>query len=198
MTGINKADSPLISIITLNYNQADVTCQFLESTKMLLYDNYEIIVCDMNSAEDITPKVEALDLPNVKVFLSKANLGFAAGNNWGMSKAKGEYFFIVNNDTEVTKSLLGDLLEPFLLDKTIGVTCPKIKYFHQPNMIQYAGFNKMNMFTGRTTTVGDGEEDKGQYNESRLTFGAHGCAMMVKKNVVGQTGMFPEIFFFVL
>ena len=63
---------------------------------------------------------------------SKRNLGFAGGNNWGMRQAKGEFFFIVNNDTEVTPDLLTKLLRPFYEHDDIGVTCPKIKYYSIP------------------------------------------------------------------
>lgn len=187
--------SPLVSIITLNYNQLDTTCQFLLSTKNLTYKNYEILVCDMNSDENPFYKLSSLQVPNTRILLNKDNLGFAGGNNWGMRHAKGEYMFIVNNDTEVTPNLIESLLQPFFLDRSIGVTCPKIKYYFNPTIIQYAGFNRMNMFTGRTTSIGDKEKDLGQYNQSRPTFGAHGCAMMVSKDVILKTGMFPELFF---
>ena len=192
---MNKENNPLVSIITLNWNQTDVTCEFLESTRKLNYKNYEILVCDMNS--DICPaeKIQLLNFPNTKVLLSNTNLGFAAGNNWGMKQAKGDYFFIVNNDTEVTPFLIDQLLEPFFNDPTIGVTCPKILYYHHPEIIQYAGFTKMNFITGRTQTIGSGEKDNGQYNQSGYTYGAHGCAMMVKKEVAQKVGMFPEKFF---
>lgn len=186
---------PLISIITLNWNQTAVTCEFLESTKKLNYPNFEILVCDMNSDESPAEKIQSKNYPNTRVLLSPDNLGFAAGNNWGMKQANGDYFFIVNNDTEVTPDLLDKLLEPFLKDPSIGVTCPKIRYFHHPNIIQYAGFAPMSTITGRTSTIGDHEEDKGQHNVSGYTNGAHGCAMMVKRSVVEKTGMFPEKFF---
>ena len=39
------------------------------------------------------------------------------------------------------------------------------------------------------------EKDCGQYNTSRPTFGAHGCAMMVKREVLEKVGMFAEKFF---
>lgn len=186
---------PFVSIITLNYNQTAVTCEFLESIRRLNYSNYEILVCDMASEVDPTPMIEAGNYPNTRVLLSKENLGFAGGNNWGMRQAKGDFIFIVNNDTEVTPELIHLLLAPFYTDKTIGVTSPKIKFFFQPNIIQYAGFNPMNHFTGRTSTVGEMEEDKGQYDIPGTTCGAHGCAMMVKRDVIEQVGMFPEKFF---
>ena len=75
-------DTPLVSIITLNYNQADVTIEFLKSTQNLTYNHFETLVCDMNSIESPADKIQSLNLPNTKVLLSDTNLGFAAGNNW--------------------------------------------------------------------------------------------------------------------
>lgn len=188
-------NQPLISIITLNYNQTDTTCAFLESTKKLTYKNYEILVCDMASEKDPTEQISAGNFPNTKVLVSKANLGFSGGNNWGMRQAHGDFIFIVNNDTEVTPGLLEALLLPFEEDKTIGAVSPKIRFFSQPNVIQYAGFEPMNFLTGRVFAVGNHEEDTGQHDISGYTNSAHGCAMMVKKEVIEKVGMFPENFF---
>jgi len=188
-------DNPLISIVTLTWNQTEITCQFLESTRQLSYKNYEILVCDMGSTIDPTEQINKGNYPNTIVLRSEKNLGFTGGNNWGMKHAKGDFVFIVNNDTEVTPALLNELLEPFCNDSTIGVTCPKIKYFDQPNMIQYAGFNPIDIYTGRVTAVGSKQIDNGQYELSGYTYGAHGCAMMVKKEVIDKVGMFPENFF---
>lgn len=190
-----KNDNPLVSIITLNWNQTAVTCEFLESTRQLTYTNFEILVCDMGSDIDPTHLINQAGYPNTKVLRSHTNLGFTGGNNWGMRQASGDFVFIVNNDTEVTPDLLDVLLEPFYEDATVGVTCPKIRFYHQPQIIQYAGFNPIDLYTGRTTAVGTLEEDKGQHNVSGYTHGAHGCAMMLKKEVIEKVGMFPEKFF---
>ena len=190
-----KEKKPLVSIITLNWNQTEVTCAFLESTKMLSYKNYEILVCDMGSNIDPSEQIAKLGFPNTRVLRSNENLGFTGGNNWGMRQAKGDFIFIVNNDTEVTPLLLDVLLEPFYTDPQIGVTCPKIRFYDHPTLIQYAGFNPIDVYTGRTTAVGNQEEDKGQHDVSGYTHGAHGCAMMVKKEVIDKIGMFPEKFF---
>ncbi len=187
--------NPLISIITLNYNQSVVTLDFLESARKLQYKNFEILVCDMASIENVTEIIHPEKYPNTRLLLSKENLGFAGGNNWGMRQAKGDFFLIVNNDTVMTEDFLNKLLKPFQEDDTIAVTSPKIMYYDQPNMIQYAGFNPMNKYTGRTSIIGERELDKGQYNSSRTTSGSHGCAMLVKKEVAEKTGMFPEKFF---
>jgi len=149
----------------------------------------------MNSKENPSDLINEGSYPNTILLLSDVNRGFAGGNNWGMDFAKGEYILIINNDTEVTCNLLELLLVPFQMDPDTGVVCPKIKYFSDKTKIQYAGFSPMNLITGRTKTVGNKECDRGQFDEIRPTWGAHGAAMMVKKEVIEKVGRFPEKFF---
>ncbi|MCW3465418.1 glycosyltransferase family 2 protein [Chitinophaga nivalis] len=192
---MNPNTAPLVSIIALNFNQTTVTCEFLESTKKLTYRNFETIIVDNGSRENPTAQLEAGQYPNLRIILSPENLGFTGGNNLGMQHAKGDYMFIVNNDTEVTPDLIEQLLAPFSQDPAIGVVCPKIRFWHHPNVIQYAGFRPMNLLTGRTGAVGNQEEDKGQHDVSGTTHCAHGAAMMVKKEVIEKVGMFADKFF---
>jgi GT2 family glycosyltransferase len=187
-------DNPLVSIIILNFNQLPVTCEFLESTKKLSYKNYEIILVDNASKENPTAHI-ATNYPDVKLIVNDTNLGFTGGNNVGIKAAKGDYVFVVNNDTEVTEDLLERLLEPFYEDPSIGVTSPKIRYFHHPNIIQYAGFTEITPITGRNKSIGDKEEDKGQYDTPGYTAYAHGAAMLLKREVIEKVGVFADIFF---
>ncbi len=186
--------SPLISIIALNYNQPEVTVEFLQSLHKLKYPNFEVVIVDNGSEIDPTEQFESA-FNGTKVILSPENLGFTGGNNLGMEHAKGEYFFIVNNDTEVTEELLDLLLEPFSLDDKIAMVSPKIKFFSHPDTIQYAGFLPINPFTGQNGAVGSREIDKGQHDVSGYTHYAHGAAMLVKRSAVEQVGMFANIFF---
>ncbi len=190
-----KGAEPLVSIIILNYNQTKVTCEFLESSRRLNYTNFEILVCDMASIVNPSHDILTGNYPNTRLLLNEKNLGFAAGNNWGIRQSKGEFVFIVNNDTELTPDLIELLLEPFYSDERIAVTSPKIKFYYSPDMIQYAGFGPMNSFTGRSSTIGEMEKDTGSFNQPGATSAAHGCAMMVRRAVFDKTGMFPEIFF---
>jgi GT2 family glycosyltransferase len=150
----------------------------------------------MGSKIDPTERINAANYPKTKVLRSEENLGFTGGNNWGMRQAKGDYIFIVNNDTEVTPDLLNVLYEPFTQDKTIGVVSPKLMFFEKKNIIQYAGFNPINPYTGRTTAVGSLQEDIGQFDDKGgYTAGSHGGAMLVSREIIDKVGMFPESFF---
>lgn len=187
-------NQPLVSFITLNYNQTPVTCAFLDSTRNLTYKNFEIIVVDNASKEDPTAYINE-HYPEVKLIRSDENLGFTGGNNLGMKYAKGDYFFVINNDTEVTPGMLEPLLETFEKDSEIGVVCPKIRFYDQPELIQYAGYTEINPLTGRNQAIGMFEVDKGQYDKGSYTEYAHGAAMLVKRNVALETKGFADMFF---
>ena len=184
---------PLISIITLNWNQTEITCQFLESTRKLLYKHYEVLVCDMGSAADPTLQIITGNYPNTRIL--KTDPCNDNGVNWAIKQAKGDFILLINNHTELTENTLDDLLAPFLTDKILGVTCPKIRSFHRKNEIQYAGYNAMNKLTGRKTIIGHKKEDKGQYDIPLYTHGAYSGAMMIRKTVIEQAGMLPRNFF---
>lgn len=192
-------ETPLISIITINYNQAGVTLDFLQSAQHLTYPNYEIILVDNASTVPFTLPAEAAPggpfWSRVRLIRSEVNLGFAGGNNLGMAQANGDYFFIVNNDTELTANLLDELLKPFALSPIIGVVCPKIKFFDTPYTVQFAGYGPMNMLTGTAHLVGFNQPDGAEYDRPGPTNFAHGCAMLVSRKVVDKVGRFAERFF---
>lgn len=190
----SKIQDPLISIITINFNHLEVTLEFLESLKYLNYSNYEVIVVDNNSEVNPLPVING-SYPNVKVLLNQENLGFAGGNNSGIKVANGKYILLINNDTEITENLLEGLINPFFKNKKVGIVCPKIIFYHSPDTIQYAGFNSMHPITGRTSAIGNLEKDKGQYDYLSETHAAHGCAMMVCRNVIDKVGLMPDIYF---
>lgn len=185
---------PLISIITLNWNETETTCQFLESTRKLLYKNYEVLVCDMGSASDPTMHIIAGNYPNTRILKADRH-SHEHGVNWAIRQAKGDFILLINNHTELADNTLDDLLSPFLADNILGVTCPKIRSYHKKNEIQYAGYNALNKLTGTKSIIGHKKQDKGQYDTPYYTHGAYSGAMMMKKNVIEQAGMLPPNFF---
>ena len=191
---MNQADKKLVSIITINYNNADVTCEMLYSLHNLTYKNFEVIVVDNASKEDPTNKIKSV-FPAAKVIRSPRNTGFAGGNNLGIKEAKGDFFFFVNNDTEFTPDLLEQLLFIFEKYPDAGVASPKFHYYFAPGVIEFAGYNKVNMFNGRNSMIGCRTKDEGQYDQISVTNYAHGGAMMVPAHVVKEAGMMPEVYF---
>lgn len=186
----------LVSVITVNFNHSHVTEDLLSSIfSKNKYLNLEIIVVDNGSTINPVPGWQE-KYPNVQFIRSEVNLGFAGGNNLGIRAAKGDYLFLVNNDTEFTDGLVETLVAMLDADETTGVVSPKIHYFDQPGMLQYAGYTPMNYYTGRNACIGQFEQDNGQYdNRTGETGYAHGAAMMVRKRATDKAGLMAENYF---
>jgi GT2 family glycosyltransferase len=186
----------LVSIITVNYNYSHVTDEFLDAFYLTNeYSNFEIIVVDNASTINPIPAWQK-KYPFVRFYRSEVNLGFAGGNNLGISKAKGDLFFLVNNDTEFTKGLVSSLVQDFEVYPKTGMVSPKIRYFQQPDTLQYAGYTEMNYFTARNECIGQFEIDKGQYDAKTGNTGfGHGAAMMISKEAISIAGLMHENYF---
>ena len=189
-----KTQKPLVSIVTVNFRQAAVTVDLLHSIGKNTYKNVEVIVVDNGSLEDCSA-VFSKAYPSVKNLVSAENLGFAGGNNLGITAATGDYLFFINNDTILTDDLIESLLSRFSTNTSIGAVSPKIRYYDNPDVIQYAGFTEMNRLTGRNEAIGKNETDKGQHDTAYSTAYAHGAAMMVSRKVIENVGGMPEDFF---
>ena len=186
---------PDISIITINYNGLEETCQLIESLQQYPQDcSYEFIIVDNGSIQN-----EALLLqkkyPEVHVIRSEQNVGFSGGNNLGIQPAKGKGIFLLNNDTLVTANDLKYLYERLYSSPVIGAVSPKIKFAFPPQHIQFAGFTPLSKYTLRNRTIGYNETDEGQFDIPQETSYLHGAAMKVKREVVEQVGRMPEIYF---
>jgi len=185
---------PLVSIIAVNYDHPEVTCDFIESLHKISYPNIEVIIVDNKSPHD-DPAIIKERFPNVILYLSHTNWGFAGGNNQGIMRARGDYVLLLNNDTIVDKGFLEPLIKKLEEDKTIGAASPKIRFYYDPDIIQYAGFHPINKYTVRNSAIGYREKDRGQFNKDRETAYAHGAAMIVPMEVIKKVGLMSYIFF---
>lgn len=185
---------PRVSIITVNFNSTAVTVDFLKSVLQFPYENMEVIVVDNASAEDPTATLHQT-MPNVKVIRSSKNLGFAGGNNLGVSQANGSYLLFINNDTEITEGAIDKMVRILQTHTDAGAVSPKFHYYFHPGVIEYAGYNPMNFFTARATMQGNKQIDTGQYRTLTQTNYAHGGGMMVPKTVIEDVGTMPDCYF---
>ncbi|HCE56700.1 MAG TPA: dTDP-Rha--alpha-D-GlcNAc-pyrophosphate polyprenol alpha-3-L-rhamnosyltransferase [Prolixibacteraceae bacterium] len=185
---------PLVSIITVNYNQSAVTMDLLSSLRKITYPSFETIVVDNSSPND-DPQDIKNKFPEIELIISNKNLGFAGGNNLGVKASKGKYLLFLNNDTEVPPGFLEPLVNLFENDETIGMVSPKIKFHWNPDIVQYAGFSEMNRYTIRNKGLGYHKKDGPEVNDLKETASIHGAAMMVPRKVIKEVGMMTEVYF---
>ena len=186
---------PLVSFISINYNQSAVTLEFLESVSKITYPNIEIIIVDNASPSD-DPSIITEKFPNVKLIRSAENLGFSGGNNLGIVHSKGEYLLFINNDTEVEPNFLEPLVNAFENDDNLGMVSPKIYFYHQKEnkVMQYAGGESVDYKKGVGYFIGYGEKDTNQYSTSDTKL-IHGAAVMVPRKLMKTIGVWPDVYF---
>jgi len=132
----------------------------------------------------------------------KNNIGFAGGNNVGISyaiKEGADYFFLLNNDTIVNSDALKELVAFANKDPKIGIVGPKVftlRNGKRTNLVQSFGA-KVNLYLGETPLIG-GQVDQGQFEEPLSVDYVSGCAMLVKRDVIGDLGFLdPRYFMYV-
>jgi len=107
----------MISIIIPVYNQADKLARCLESIKKQTYDNYEIIVVNDGSRDNIGLVAEKYKkLFGIKFsYLEQENRGANAARNRGAAAAKGELIIFCDADVVMRTEMLSKMKEALAL-----------------------------------------------------------------------------------
>jgi hypothetical protein len=90
------SQSPLFSVVIPTYNRADLLREALESVDRQACREFELIVVDDGSTEDLS-SVVAEYLGRAK-FLRQENAGPSAARNYGVQAANGEYVAFLDSD----------------------------------------------------------------------------------------------------
>ena len=184
----------MVSIIIVNYKDPKDTLSCLVSLNSLSYEEHEIIVVDNGSESDKTSQfIHANN--RVKVINLVDNSGFASGANAGIKMARGKYILLLNNDTEVTANMLEPMVKAMESNDKIGMLSPQIRFFHNKELIQYAGASNIHPILGRGTKLGYKEKVSEKYNTSGYTELCNGACMLIRRHVIEDVGLLPENYF---
>lgn len=94
----------LVSIIVSAYNPERTLKIYLESIRQQTYSNIEVIVIDDGSTgrtAEIAAKFE-----NLKLVLTKKNVGMQESRNIGFKLSKGHYVWFMDSDMELTPNIV--------------------------------------------------------------------------------------------
>ena len=112
------------TIIILVHNTPDLLLQclqnFCERCRAL---HWQVVVVDNGSEEDVSGIVSR-KFSGVEVIRSERNLGFAAGNNLGLRKAKAEFVFLMNSDVIAQPETLEALVVALQKSPQTGAMSP--------------------------------------------------------------------------
>lgn len=186
-------NSPLVSIVIINWNGGQIFKDCLESLVKVKYPKIELIVVD-NASEDQSENfpLKYKRFKQTRIIKNESNLGFAEANNQGVKYAKGKYILLLNNDTRVEKDFLSKLVSRIEKDSSIAVIQPKIFLMHENGYLDNAGSYLTKI--GFLKHWGFMERDGPEFNKEREIFSAKGACMLIRKQVVDEVGLFDPKF----
>lgn len=179
------------SVVIVTYNNEDDISACLESVLAQDYPNYEIIVVD-NASSDHTASI-VRRYQNIKLFIQKSNIGYAAANNLGAKKSSGEYLVFLNPDTRVTSNWLSNLLIP-LSNGFEGLVTSKVINSNN-NLLNACGLQVH--FCGFGYCNHQNHLPKG-INGTFLVTAVSGCSFSTTRRIWNELGGFDERFFLYL
>jgi GT2 family glycosyltransferase len=208
-----------LSIVIASYNTCNLTCRCLRSicrqTREL---EYEVIVVDNCSRDDTVSTIER-EFPRVRLFRNDENRGFAAAQNRGICEARGRYVLILNSDVLLVGNaakVLVDRLE--YGPRELGVAGPQIlnpdgtiapsarRALHSLLVIGLGIVNRHfnlkrilpeTLMRRRLGFLLERWHDNyAPHRAPRQVEYVDGMCVMVKREVLEQTGLFDEQFFF--
>ena len=99
--------NPLVSVIIPNKDHPEDLEKCVRSVlEKSTYKNVEVVIVENNSeGEEIFSCYDRLQKnPAVRVVFYQGGFNYSAINNFGVSKARGEYLLLLNNDTEMVEA----------------------------------------------------------------------------------------------
>ena len=132
---------PLISIIIPNKDHIDDLQRCIASIdSKSSYKNYEYIIVENNSTDDKTfayyKELEKTN-PKAHVVYWDREFNYSLINNFGAKHAHGEYFLLLNNDTEIINEDCLEELLGYCTREDVGAVGARLYY--EDDTIQHAG-----------------------------------------------------------
>jgi len=180
------------SVIIPNWNGRDLLKDCLTSLLKQTFKDFEIILVDNGSADKSIDYTKE-NFPEVKIIRLDKNYGFAKAINKGAKASNAKYVVFLNNDTEVDKNWLKNLINCAENHREAISVNSKILNFYDRKIIDGVGIliNEV----GQARSIGWDEKDLGQFEKQQYIFGATGGASLFRRQEFTAVGGFDENYF---
>ncbi len=158
------------------------------------YPNIDVVFFD-NGSTDGSVEFVRKEFPSetrLRIIAIPDNYGPAAGFNKALEHTRGKYVVILNNDVEVESESVRELVKIMEDNPGIGIAHSKILSFDRIH-IQGVGLALDPSLTAHS--IGNTEEDKGQYNSVSEATAPSAACMILRRSMIEKTGLFDPNYF---
>lgn len=182
-----------VTIVLPNLNGAGWLSGSLDSLLAQTEQGFRLIIVDNGSTdESLATARQYARRPNISLVEMGTNTGFSAAVNTGIKMADTPYVMLFNNDAFARADMLEKLLSAIEADeKAFGVQ-PLMLQHWKPNRVDDAG-DFVTIF-GWAFRRGDSFNAAGYQRQQRV-FSACGGAVLYRRAVFDEIGLFEENFF---
>lgn len=154
-----------------------------------------IVVIDNGSTENVAETVLAR-WPTVVWLQNERNMGFGRACNrgavWFREMTDDAYLFLLNDDAKVAPDTLQTLVKVAEKAPQFGLLSPEIRYLTMPTRAWFAA-GRLSSVRGTAVHL-DHSADVDSHGIRRVGF-IPGCAVLVRRALVGPAGLFDERYF---
>lgn len=179
----------------VNFNGKHLLAECFDSLKEQTLNGFEVILVDNASSDGSVEYVRA-HYPEIRIVETGRNLGYGGGNNAGIAVARGQYIFLLNNDTKVDPRCLSALFHSAEQNGDAGMWACRIMNYYERSVIDNTGL--LMYRDGIARGRGRLETYHGQYDDTAEVFFPSGCAGLYRKSMLDRIGAFDEDLFLYL
>ncbi|NJM42614.1 MAG: glycosyltransferase family 2 protein [Anaerolineae bacterium] len=185
--------APLVTIVIATANGLKWLPGCIDALRQQTRKDFEVVVVDNASSDGSTDWLA--QQPDIRTLHSPTNLGFAGGMNRGIRESQSPFVVVLNDDTQVLPNWLDELIIAAQSHSRIGACASLLVFAHDPDMVQSAGIN-----IDRAAIAWDrlGGQPASEAQEPCDIFGASGGAVLYRREMLDQIGLYDERFFMYL
>jgi GT2 family glycosyltransferase len=187
-----EAQGPLVSVIVVNHNRAELLRDCLASLAGQTHPRLEILVVDNGSTDHSREVVAQAGDSRIRLLLADRNLGFGVANNLAAKEASGQFLALLNNDAIADSRWVERLVARLAPDAAAGMCASKI-LVHGTCVIDKTGH--LLYPDGQNRGRGTGEPDCGQYDQPGPALFPDGCAALYRRAAWEDVAGFDPYFF---
>ena len=196
-------NEPVLSIVIVSWNTREWLARCLDRVRAQTRTPHEIIVVD-NASTDGSHELVATEFPGVHLVANERNLGFAAGCNQGLERARGAYWLLLNPDTEVLDGALDRLIAYLERHPEVAAVGPRLENLDgslQPSAFAFYGTWRSLVENRLVQALVPWRSPRSpwlafwDHSSERAVDWVMGACLLVRRSVALRVGLLDERFF---